>query len=856
MAVLVEALSVIIREPSLRRDSKEFSNFKSNIPLEGFCSDGNLHRVAFMQEENALAFASFLEDEFGLKPASQNGDGDFVLVNMETGPTVKCEWIDFLRDDIFSHRKEYENHNKDFSIVWAKFDSERNSHCTKSNFKEEGICVPENWNPDNAILNTSKDNVEVIKVGNGVKTLKNKPTGEITYVPVEYQFHSEEQLLKEKKLHVKLLIEKAQRLYHGYGTAKSGSTSLRTIDHAIVLALNTFDNLDEFDDLLHEKFDKGNNGALDFEMFINFIVRRPIPAFRHIHGMILLNPEYDKSDLYEAINELSISAKFEYIKSIYQLALLYSDEKSKIFDIPTAIAYCKQAIELNHAKSEELLKNLEQKYGEVDFSFLEKTIDELYIEAKMYDKYLDDEFINKIYKIAEKYVTDYCINTSSGNIILENSDKSIIDAYTQIIKIEIERATKLNTNLTPQAIEEKVIDNFYNYVGDRFYYNNVGTCDLEIADKLLEITSNYGHAKSLVLRAYINYYEINKKHESRAGDISSRTKAIELLERAIDLNHENAYLILIKLLSDKEYKIVNYNKAIEICRKGIEKGLKRVEVELLPLTLQKENSSCKDDAVLLFSRLNDCLEYGKKDVKKCYNKWNIEHMPNPKKDSLFSNITRWDYKKKEGLLNCVFELEFVKKLDFKELNIPLEDFNINFNTDECREIDFDNDSWDYGYGDIYDFESSDASPEGFTDSSSNFTMSDDLLKLPSFKLIPLPREWDANYEYKDIEKVEEPNRNIDREIDEARATFIKNYKYMEYLYSDFDDAPTFENINSESILRQILDLAERDNENDDFIEELYVNVKNRLNNISNITESKLKENQHCIDDFFANINKK
>ncbi|MGH7113450.1 MAG: hypothetical protein ACREE9_03045 [Stellaceae bacterium] len=95
MAVLVEAISVIVRRDSIERSFEgEWTAFVSRVPNATLCTDGQLARIGFMSPK---AVGEFVE---GLQAAglifSESGKCiDFVVVDQQRGPTMPCEWLEF-----------------------------------------------------------------------------------------------------------------------------------------------------------------------------------------------------------------------------------------------------------------------------------------------------------------------------------------------------------------------------------------------------------------------------------------------------------------------------------------------------------------------------------------------------------------------------------------------------------------------------------------------------------------------------------------------------------------------------------------------------------------------------------------
>ena len=188
MAVLAEALSVIIKDSSLRTKfiggTKEFLK---TIPNNTYCSDGDLHRVGFMRPQDTEAYIRNLERN-GLIFLFGSFCIDIVVVDMLKGPTLNCKWLGFARQKFFSGLKQYKHAEDEFSVVWLLHKSGMYGIPLNQD-KECNISVPSRWTPDKAIYGNNfipYDKVKecLIEVGNekGVVKYIYAATGEFVYV--------------------------------------------------------------------------------------------------------------------------------------------------------------------------------------------------------------------------------------------------------------------------------------------------------------------------------------------------------------------------------------------------------------------------------------------------------------------------------------------------------------------------------------------------------------------------------------------------------------------------------------------------------------------------------------------------
>ena len=97
MAVLIEAISVVIRADSLaEKFPGGWDAFKQIVPNSTLCSDNEIFRVGFMVPKDVEVFVNLLQS-MGLV-FFRNGEAiDIAVVDQVHGPTSKCEWLEFGR---------------------------------------------------------------------------------------------------------------------------------------------------------------------------------------------------------------------------------------------------------------------------------------------------------------------------------------------------------------------------------------------------------------------------------------------------------------------------------------------------------------------------------------------------------------------------------------------------------------------------------------------------------------------------------------------------------------------------------------------------------------------------------------
>ena len=196
MAVLIEAINIVINNNSLIRDRNVEEQFLKNVPSQTYCSDGLVHRLGFMDQISANNYIHYLTKDLGLTYLDENEKAiDFVVVDMLKGPTTSCDWIRFKRDKLFAHREEFNKSDEDFSAAWRRgdFEGKDNEYIVEieqgestddDDFYEEDIATPYGWSPDEAIYTSTyhpnrRRDLEEVSRTEYVITYKNKETGEL-----------------------------------------------------------------------------------------------------------------------------------------------------------------------------------------------------------------------------------------------------------------------------------------------------------------------------------------------------------------------------------------------------------------------------------------------------------------------------------------------------------------------------------------------------------------------------------------------------------------------------------------------------------------------------------------------------
>jgi hypothetical protein len=188
MAILAEALSVIIKDKSI--ESKYIGgggSFINSIPNATHCTDGEIHRISFMDPQDLEDYMRSLEQN-GLIYLINEQSIDFTIVDMVKGPTKNCNWLGFSRKKFFSGQTELKKCEEDFSIVWLLPIIGIHGIPTDKNGKLE-IITPPYWTPDKAlygytIVAPDEKDKRLVELGteNGVTKYLDTETGKIGYV--------------------------------------------------------------------------------------------------------------------------------------------------------------------------------------------------------------------------------------------------------------------------------------------------------------------------------------------------------------------------------------------------------------------------------------------------------------------------------------------------------------------------------------------------------------------------------------------------------------------------------------------------------------------------------------------------
>lgn len=194
MAVLLEGISVVVRRDSVARKCPGgWDGFLHAVPNRTLCYDDQIARVGFMVPPDVGKFIKSLE-KLNLTFLDHRKAVDFAVVDQLTGPTTRCDWLQFAR-------VPYGNNGGMISACWF-FDGDTaipGVHLYGKPIKRAGsrgfavplqISMPQGWKFDGSIseesncasLDEARSRFEFLHAERGVEVYRDRKTGEKKYV--------------------------------------------------------------------------------------------------------------------------------------------------------------------------------------------------------------------------------------------------------------------------------------------------------------------------------------------------------------------------------------------------------------------------------------------------------------------------------------------------------------------------------------------------------------------------------------------------------------------------------------------------------------------------------------------------
>ncbi len=181
MAVLVEAISVIVRRDSIETKFRGgWKRFVDIIPNGTLCFDDEIARVGFMSPQDVGKFVDNLVTQ-GLVFLRGKEAIDLVVVDQLEGPTTPCHWLEFARTD-------YQGEGE-ISVCWF-FEGERPFKGIYLPNKSMEIHVPNGWNYERSLSKNFQftpneemsSKFKFLRHDRGVDVYLNLETGKETYL--------------------------------------------------------------------------------------------------------------------------------------------------------------------------------------------------------------------------------------------------------------------------------------------------------------------------------------------------------------------------------------------------------------------------------------------------------------------------------------------------------------------------------------------------------------------------------------------------------------------------------------------------------------------------------------------------
>jgi hypothetical protein len=145
VAVLVEAISVIIRRSSIKnRYSGGWSSFVSSVPNATLCYDDTLVRIGFISPYEVREFIDGVSAK-GLKFIEDGRCIDLAVVDQQRGMTRPCDWLEF-------GRLPFGEAGGQVSACWL-FEGERRGWGLHFRGKSMTLAVPVCWKYEGSLSN-------------------------------------------------------------------------------------------------------------------------------------------------------------------------------------------------------------------------------------------------------------------------------------------------------------------------------------------------------------------------------------------------------------------------------------------------------------------------------------------------------------------------------------------------------------------------------------------------------------------------------------------------------------------------------------------------------------------------------
>jgi hypothetical protein len=172
MAVLIEAISVVIRaEALLRTFPGGWEGFKSRVPNQTLCADNEIVRVGFMSPQDVESFVKLLTRS-GLTYLKDGQAIDVAVADQIHGLAAPCSWLEFGHVNLGGDPKQH---------VAA---------CRLVNSKYPQVVTPPDWTFDGSLSHTygfvpsehTDKSLKYLRHENGLDVYLSTLTGQEVYI--------------------------------------------------------------------------------------------------------------------------------------------------------------------------------------------------------------------------------------------------------------------------------------------------------------------------------------------------------------------------------------------------------------------------------------------------------------------------------------------------------------------------------------------------------------------------------------------------------------------------------------------------------------------------------------------------
>lgn len=170
MAVLVEAISVVIKTDALLRAFGSLGRFQFSVPNETYCTDGELARAGFMHPDDVRDFVTRLEAR-GLQYQVEGQSQDLVVIDQQVGFLAPCDWAAFGR------------------VGWQGDSAKRIGACMLNGSSFTQVEVPNGWMYEGSlsqsfgfIPNGNEDSLDLVETREGVEVYQSPLSEKPMYV--------------------------------------------------------------------------------------------------------------------------------------------------------------------------------------------------------------------------------------------------------------------------------------------------------------------------------------------------------------------------------------------------------------------------------------------------------------------------------------------------------------------------------------------------------------------------------------------------------------------------------------------------------------------------------------------------